>query len=110
MEIISELNIRGAFALFTFGACAATLPPSGIHHLGTIAIPSNLVPAEEFLLYLDLRNFYFDMAFRGTESPMDFEWQGRHGPIDPSSPFHKHMMDAQAKKRMPQCPVTEVLC
>ncbi|KAL2443737.1 hypothetical protein ABEF95_011386 [Exophiala dermatitidis] len=38
------------------------------------------------------------MAFRGTESPMDFEWQG-HGPVDPSSPFHKHIMDAQAKKR-----------
>ncbi|KIW67008.1 hypothetical protein PV04_06286 [Phialophora macrospora] len=38
------------------------------------------------------------MAFRGTESPMDFEWQG-HGPVDPSSPFHKHMIDMQAKKR-----------
>ncbi|EXJ90411.1 hypothetical protein A1O1_03512 [Capronia coronata CBS 617.96] len=38
------------------------------------------------------------MAFRGTESPMDFEWQG-HGPMDPTSPFHKHIMDAQAKKR-----------
>ncbi|KIW48293.1 hypothetical protein, variant [Exophiala oligosperma] len=38
------------------------------------------------------------MAFRGTESPMDFEWQG-HGPVDPTSPFHKHIMDAQAKKR-----------
>ena len=39
-----------------------------------------------------------NMAFRGTESPMDFEWQG-HGPIDPTSPFHKHMLDMQAKKR-----------
>lgn len=38
------------------------------------------------------------MAFRGNESPMDFEWQG-HGPVDPSSPFHKHIMEAQAKKR-----------
>lgn len=38
------------------------------------------------------------MAFRGTESPMDFEWQG-HGPVDPSSPFHKHIMEAQARKR-----------
>ncbi|KIV90114.1 hypothetical protein PV10_07455 [Exophiala mesophila] len=38
------------------------------------------------------------MAFRGTESPMDFEWQA-HGPVDPTSPFHKHIMDAQAKKR-----------
>jgi hypothetical protein len=38
------------------------------------------------------------MAFRGTESPMDFEWQGR-GPVDPNSPFHKHLVDMQAKKR-----------
>jgi len=38
------------------------------------------------------------MAFRGTESPMDFEWQG-HGPVDTSSPFHKHIMEAQARKR-----------
>ncbi|KAI1628001.1 Di-sulfide bridge nucleocytoplasmic transport domain-containing protein [Exophiala viscosa] len=38
------------------------------------------------------------MAFRGTESPMDFEWQG-HGPVDPTSPFHRHIMEAQAKKR-----------
>lgn len=38
---------------------------------------------------------------------MDFEWQG-HGPIDPSSPFHKHMMDAQAKKRMLEYLVVEV--
>lgn len=45
------------------------------------------------------RHFSFEMAFRGTESPMDFEWQG-HGPVDPASPFHKHIMDAQAKKRM----------
>ncbi|KIX02520.1 uncharacterized protein Z518_08461 [Rhinocladiella mackenziei CBS 650.93] len=38
------------------------------------------------------------MAFRGTESPMDFEWQG-HGPVDPTSPFHKHIMEAHAKMR-----------
>ncbi|KAJ9606697.1 hypothetical protein H2200_008705 [Cladophialophora chaetospira] len=38
------------------------------------------------------------MAFRGTESPMDFEWQG-HGPVDPNSPFHKRILDMQAKKR-----------
>ncbi|OCT55062.1 hypothetical protein CLCR_02942 [Cladophialophora carrionii] len=38
------------------------------------------------------------MAFRGTESPMDFEWQG-HGPVDPTSPFHRRMIDMQAKKR-----------
>lgn len=44
------------------------------------------------------RHFFLEMAFRGTESPMDFEWQG-HGPVDPTSPFHKHIMDAQAKKR-----------
>jgi hypothetical protein len=42
---------------------------------------------------------FIAMAFRGTESPMDFEWQG-HGPVDPTSPFHKHIMDAQAKKRV----------
>ncbi|RMD39212.1 hypothetical protein DV735_g5917, partial [Chaetothyriales sp. CBS 134920] len=33
------------------------------------------------------------MAHRGTESPMDFEWQGNGtGPIDPSSPFHQFTM------------------
>ncbi len=73
----------------------------------SLLLPSRVVPAEESLLYLDPRDFCFDMAFRGTESPMDFEWQG-HGPIDPSSPFHKHMMDAQAKKRMLEYLVVEV--
>ncbi|RMZ88105.1 hypothetical protein DV736_g4666, partial [Chaetothyriales sp. CBS 134916] len=33
------------------------------------------------------------MAYRGTESPMDFEWQGHGtGPIDTSSPFHRFTM------------------
>ncbi|OAL35141.1 hypothetical protein AYO20_05618 [Fonsecaea nubica] len=38
------------------------------------------------------------MAFRGTESFMDFEWQG-HGPLDPTSPYHKRVVEMQAKKR-----------
>ena len=27
------------------------------------------------------------MAFRSAESPMDFEWNTGHGPIDTKSPF-----------------------
>lgn len=38
------------------------------------------------------------MAFRGNESPMDFQWQG-HGPVDPTSPFHKLAMDNEKKRK-----------
>lgn len=37
------------------------------------------------------------MAYRGTESPMDFEWQG-HGPVDPSSPFHRYAMENKKRE------------
>lgn len=37
------------------------------------------------------------MAFRGNESPMDYQWQTTR-PVDPSSPFHKFAM-ANDKKR-----------
>lgn len=37
------------------------------------------------------------MAFRGNESPMDYQWQTSR-PVDPSSPFHKFAM-ANEKKR-----------
>ena len=105
MEIISEPKIRGCICIvYIWGVRCHT---AFFWH--SLLLPFRVVPAEKSLLYLELRNFYFDMAFRGTESPMDFEWQG-HGPIDPSSPFHKHMMDAQAKKRMLDCAVAEVLC
>jgi hypothetical protein len=30
---------------------------------------------------------------------MDFEWQGHHGPVDPSSPFHRFTMEAQHNKK-----------
>lgn len=32
-------------------------------------------------------NIFPIMAFRSTESPMDFEWNTGHGPIDSKSPF-----------------------
>lgn len=38
------------------------------------------------------------MAFRGNESPMDFQWQG-YGPVDPTSPFHKLAMDNEKKRK-----------
>ncbi|KAK5093896.1 hypothetical protein LTR70_004421 [Exophiala xenobiotica] len=38
------------------------------------------------------------MAFRGNESPMDYQWQTSR-PVDPSSPFHKFAM-ANDKKHL----------
>lgn len=39
------------------------------------------------------------MAFRGTESPMDFEWHG-HGPVDSASPFVGFAMDPNKKRKV----------
>lgn len=41
------------------------------------------------------------MAFRGNESPMDFQWE-KHGPTDPSSPFHKFAMANDKKRKQHQ--------
>ena len=30
---------------------------------------------------------------------MDFEWQGRHGPVDVTSPFHRYAMESSKKRK-----------
>ncbi len=42
---------------------------------------------------------FTNMSFRGTESPMDFEWQRHHGPVDVTSPFHRYAMESSKKRK-----------
>jgi hypothetical protein len=43
-----------------------------------------------------------DMAFRGNESPMDWEYNQGHGPIDANSPFQRFAMENKKRKIGPE--------
>lgn len=84
--------------LFTERLSPATNTTASRLHITFVVAPSALSTVTPPQNYVETSST--KMNRRGGETPMDFAWDNKLGPVDPNSPFISYANQQTARKRM----------